>query len=102
MFVNEYKPEFYGRKVRKMRNLGNVYICGSPFVMSRTDAQNGLYRIFNFPMVFYASPSSKKGRKNPSGATVYHAAMQPNVPKFVNFIYLMPDHFIVKEKRLAN
>ena len=46
MLVNEYKPEFYDRKVRKMRNLGNVYICGSPFVMSRTDAQNGLYSIF--------------------------------------------------------
>ena len=37
---------FYDRKVRKMGNLGNVYICGLPFVMSRTDAQNGLYRIF--------------------------------------------------------
>ena len=46
MLVNEYKPEFYDRKVRKMRNLGNVYICGSPFVMSRTDAQNGLYSMF--------------------------------------------------------
>jgi hypothetical protein len=30
-----------------MQNLGNVYICGSSFVMSRTDAQNGLYSIFN-------------------------------------------------------
>ena len=29
-----------------MGNLGNVCICGSPFVMSRTDGQNGLYRIF--------------------------------------------------------
>jgi hypothetical protein len=29
-----------------MQNLGNVYICGFPFVMSRTDAQNGLYSIF--------------------------------------------------------
>ena len=47
MLINEYKPEFYDRKVRKMRNLSNVYICGSPFVMSRTDAQNGLYSIFN-------------------------------------------------------
>ena len=46
MLVNEYKPEFYDRKVRKMRNLGNVYICGSSFVMSRTDAQNGLYSNF--------------------------------------------------------
>ncbi len=46
MLVNEYKPEFYDRKVRKMQNLGNVYICESPFVMSRTDAQNRLYSIF--------------------------------------------------------
>jgi hypothetical protein len=33
-----------------MRNLGNVYICGSPFVMNRTDAQNGLDSIFKFGM----------------------------------------------------
>jgi hypothetical protein len=25
-----------------MQNVGNVYIWGSPFVMSRTDAQNGV------------------------------------------------------------
>ncbi len=36
MLVNEYKPEFGV----------NVYICGLPFVMSRTDAQNELYLIF--------------------------------------------------------
>ena len=47
MLVNEYKPEFYVIKVRKMRNLGNVYISRSPFVMSRTDAQNGLYSPFS-------------------------------------------------------
>ena len=42
--VNEYKLEYVSiQKVRKMQNLGNVYICGSPFVMSRTDAQNGLF-----------------------------------------------------------
>jgi hypothetical protein len=29
-----------------MQNLGNVYICGFPFVMSRTDGQNGLHMIF--------------------------------------------------------
>jgi hypothetical protein len=29
-----------------MENLGNVYICGSPFVMSRTDAQKGLDMVF--------------------------------------------------------
>ncbi len=46
MLVNEYKPEFYVTKVRKMQNLGSVYNCGCPFVMSRTDAQNGLDLIF--------------------------------------------------------
>jgi hypothetical protein len=30
------------RKIRNIRNLGNVYIRGPHFVMSRTDAQNGL------------------------------------------------------------
>ena len=30
-----------------MQNLGNVYIWGSHFVMSRTDAQNGVDIIFN-------------------------------------------------------
>jgi hypothetical protein len=32
-----------------MQNLGNVYICGSPFVMSRTDAQakNGIDMVCN-------------------------------------------------------
>ena len=34
---------FQFKKVRKMQNLGKVYIWGSPsFVMSRTDAQNGV------------------------------------------------------------
>jgi hypothetical protein len=31
-----------------MQNLGNVYIYGSPFVMSRTDTQNGLDMVFKF------------------------------------------------------
>jgi hypothetical protein len=35
------------QKIRKMQNFGNVYICGSPFVMTRTDAQNGVYSVFN-------------------------------------------------------
>jgi hypothetical protein len=49
--VNEYKLyvsiQKFVSKVRKMQNLGNVYIWGSPFVMSRTDAQNGADIIFN-------------------------------------------------------
>jgi hypothetical protein len=35
-----------------MQNLGNIYICGSPFVMSRTDAQNGLDMVFKFKNFF--------------------------------------------------
>ena len=42
---------FEFKKVRKMQNLGNVYIWGYPFVMSRTDAQNGVDIIFNKPPV---------------------------------------------------
>jgi hypothetical protein len=30
-----------------MQNLGIVYICWSPFVMSRTDAQNVLDMVFD-------------------------------------------------------
>jgi hypothetical protein len=33
-----------------MQILGNVYIWGSPFVMSRTDAQNGVEIIFKPPL----------------------------------------------------
>ena len=42
-----------------MGNLGNVCICGSPFVMSRTDAQNGLYRIFNLIHCMWASSGTR-------------------------------------------
>jgi hypothetical protein len=41
MNINALEYTFQFKKVQKMQNLGNVYICGSPFVMSRTDAQNG-------------------------------------------------------------
>jgi hypothetical protein len=34
-----------------MQNLGNVYIWGSPFVMSRTDAQNGVDIIFKLSII---------------------------------------------------
>jgi hypothetical protein len=34
-----------------MQNLGNVYIWGSPFVMSRTDAQNGVDIIFKLTLL---------------------------------------------------
>jgi hypothetical protein len=46
MLVNEYKPDVSMKNVRKAQNLGNVYICGSIFVMSRTYAHNRLYNIF--------------------------------------------------------
>ncbi len=48
MLVNEYKPEFLCQNGSKDGNLGNVYICGLPFDMSRTNVQNGLYCIFNY------------------------------------------------------
>ena len=42
MLLNEYEIEFMFRKIRNIRNLGNVHIGGPHIVMSRTDAQNGL------------------------------------------------------------
>ena len=40
--INEYEIEFMFRKIRNIRNLGNVHIRGPHIVMSRTDAQNGI------------------------------------------------------------
>ena len=42
MLLYEYEIEFMFRKIRNIRNLGNVHIRGPHIVMSRTDAQNGL------------------------------------------------------------
>jgi hypothetical protein len=42
MLLNEYEIEFMFRKIRNIRNLGNVLNRGPHIVMSRTDAQNGL------------------------------------------------------------
>ena len=51
MLLNEYEIEFMFRKIRNIRNLGNVYIIEGPhIVMSRTDAQNGLD--FHFKMQY--------------------------------------------------
>jgi hypothetical protein len=47
MLLNEYEIQFMFRKIRNIRNLGNVYIRGPHIVMSRTDAQNGLDFHFN-------------------------------------------------------
>ena len=47
MLLNEYEIEFMFRKIRNIRNLGNVHIRGPHIVMSRTDAQNGLDFHFN-------------------------------------------------------
>jgi hypothetical protein len=52
MLLNEYEIEFMFRKIRNIRNLGNVYIRGPHIVMSRTDAQNGLD--FHFKIVYFA------------------------------------------------
>jgi hypothetical protein len=46
MLLNEYEIEFMFRKIRNIRNWGNVHIRGPHIVMSRTDAQNGL----DFPL----------------------------------------------------
>ena len=79
MLVNEYKPEFYDRKVRKMRDLGNVYICESPFVMSRTDAQNGLYSIFKFQRIVQkAKVLCLPKKKNISCARFYFECVGSN------------------------
>jgi hypothetical protein len=59
MHVNEFiNCTFQFKKVRKMQNLGNVYICGSLFVMSRTDAQNGHYSIFEVLKFWFLKRSS--------------------------------------------
>ena len=42
MLLNEYEIEFMFRKIRNIRNLGNVHNKSPHIVMSRTDAQNGL------------------------------------------------------------
>jgi hypothetical protein len=42
MLLNEYEIEFMFKKIRNIRNLGNVHIRGPHIVMSRTDAQNRL------------------------------------------------------------
>jgi hypothetical protein len=42
MLLNEYEIEFMFKKIRNIRNLGNVHIRGPHIVMSRIDAQNGL------------------------------------------------------------
>ena len=51
MLLNEYEIEFMFRKIRNIRNLGNVHIRGPHIVMSRTDAQNGLD--FHFKVIIY-------------------------------------------------
>jgi hypothetical protein len=52
MLLNEYEIEFMFRKIRNIRNLGNVYMRGPHIVMSRTDAQNGLDFHFKVPKKF--------------------------------------------------
>jgi hypothetical protein len=51
MLLNEYEIEFMFRKIRNVRNLGNVHIRGPRIVMSRTDVQNGLdfhFKVWKF------------------------------------------------------
>jgi hypothetical protein len=51
---------FQFKKVRKIQNLGNVYIWGSPFVMNRTDAQNAVEIIFKNVVVLEQQGAYKK------------------------------------------
>ena len=57
MLPNEYEIEFMFRKIRNIRNLGNVhithYIRGPHIVMSRTDEQNGFD--FHFKYFLYCT-----------------------------------------------
>jgi hypothetical protein len=46
LFIYYINCTFQFKKVRKIQNLGNLYNWGSPFVMSRTDAQNRVEIIF--------------------------------------------------------
>jgi hypothetical protein len=45
MLLNEYEIEFMFRKIRNIRNLGNVHIRGPHIVMSRTSSLK--YVIYN-------------------------------------------------------
>ena len=49
MLVNEYKLyiRFNSKKFEKRNIWAFVYTWGSPFVIGRTDAQNGVEIIFN-------------------------------------------------------
>ena len=51
MLLNEYEIKFMFRKIRNIRNLGNVYITGPHIVMNRSDAQNGLDFHFNYDSI---------------------------------------------------
>jgi hypothetical protein len=53
MLPNEYEIEFMFRKIRNIRNLGNVHIRGPHIVMSRTDEQNGYD--FHFKYFLYCT-----------------------------------------------
>ena len=67
MLLNEYEIEFMFRKIRNIRNLGNVHIRGPHIVnivTSRTDALNGLDFHFNFIQNFLFSNDTKKLRYN--------------------------------------
>ncbi len=60
MLVNENKPEFYVKKSKDAKfGVKCLYLRRPPppppplFVMSRTDAQNGLYVIFNRVQILF-------------------------------------------------
>jgi hypothetical protein len=51
MLLNEYEIEFMFRKIRNIRNLGNVHIRGPSRCYEQTDAQNGLDFYFNISIL---------------------------------------------------
>ena len=54
---------FQFKKVQKMQNLGNAYIWGSPFVMSRTDVQNRVYIIFKLGQMIQSQITYVQSKK---------------------------------------
>ena len=78
MLVTEYKPEFQFRKSSKDAKFGQcLHLLAPPFVLSRTDAQNGLDTvdsIFNIMTSFYNNMGVWTG----GGPGVGHVPPPPN------------------------
>ena len=53
MPINDDKFEFQFRESSKDAKFGQLYICEYPFAMSRADARNRLYIVFNIESLIY-------------------------------------------------